>query len=108
MQNFANVASCGLISQYNEVKPGSDGGGCSLKNFQLLLMRRITVRGFVCIDTASQIGDSMAELTAGYMAGKIVVKEDVQEVGIEDYTKVVRMLYSGANTGKLMMKVAPE
>jgi NADPH-dependent curcumin reductase CurA len=36
------------------------------------------------------------------------VREDIQEGGIEDYTQVVRRLYSGANTGKLMLKVAPE
>ena len=49
----------------------------------------------------------MAELTEGYKAGKIKVKEDIQ-CGIENYTNVVRRLYSGQNTGKLMLKVAEE
>ena len=32
------VASCGVISEYNNVRPGSEGGNSSIKNFQMLLM----------------------------------------------------------------------
>ena len=67
--NFAKVASCGIISQYNNVRPGSDGGNVSLKNFQMILMRRITMSGFICVDHVSQIGDAMAELITGYKSG---------------------------------------
>eukprot|EP01048_Picozoa_sp_COSAG05_P024082 COSAG05_NODE_5501_length_1158_cov_1.240793_2_plen_89_part_00 len=72
------------------------------------LQRRISVRGFICVDHVADIGDAMAELMEGYHAGKIKVKEDIQEGSVEDYTKVVRRLYSGENTGKLMLKVAEE
>ena len=54
------------------------------------------------------MGDAMVELMEGYHAGKIKVKEDIQEGGVEDYTQVVRRLYSGENTGKLMLKIAEE
>ena len=66
------------------------------------------MRGFICVDHVAAIGDAMAELTEGYKAGKIKVKEDIQAAGIEAYTKVVRRLYSGENSGKLMLKVAEE
>ena len=66
------------------------------------------MKGFICVDNVADIGDAMAELTEGYKAGKIKVKEDIQVAGIESYTKVVRRLYSGENTGKLMLKVAEE
>jgi NADPH-dependent curcumin reductase len=77
--------------------------------FALVLpQRRISVQGFICVDNVADIGDAMAELTEGYKAGKIKVKEDIQVAGIESYTNVVRRLYAGENTGKLMLKIAEE
>jgi len=48
---------------------------------------------------------AMAQLGGLVQQGKLKVREDIQEVGVEEYPRIVRMLYSGQNTGKLMMKL---
>jgi hypothetical protein len=51
------------------------------------------------------LGEAKAELGKLAAEGKIKYVEDIQE-GIETYPATVRMLMSGANTGKLILKLA--
>lgn len=102
MRNFGRIAYCGSISGYNQ---GEDVT-MTVKNYEMILMRRLTVQGFVCPDHLSELGAAFAELIPLVSSGKIQIKEDVREVSIDKYTSVVRALYSGANKGKLMMKIA--
>jgi len=104
MKNFGNIAFCGSISGYNSNE--GDSTSMTVKNYEMILMRRIKIQGFICSDHAADMLSAMGELGTLVKAGKLQVREDIQEVGIEDYPKVVRMLYSGKNTGKLMMKLA--
>merc|ERR1712187_571972 len=104
INRFGRIAYCGSISGYNQ----GEFDPTSVNQFQMILMRRLKVQGFVCIDHIGDIMKCFAELLQLYMAGKMVVKEDIDTSGIENYTKVVRKLYGGANTGKLMMKVGNE
>ena len=56
---FARVAFCGSISQYN-----AKGLWEGPSNWNMILMRRITVQGFIVVDHAGSIGESMAEIGA--------------------------------------------
>ncbi len=51
----STVASCGVISEYNNVQPGSEGGNCNLKNFQMVLMVRTVADQLVCGSTSPSI-----------------------------------------------------
>jgi NADPH-dependent curcumin reductase CurA len=49
-----------------------------------------------------------AELLVLYVRGKMKVQEDIQETKVSNYVQCVNMLYTGKNSGKLMMKVSEE
>mmetsp|Transcript_102232 Transcript_102232/g.329631 ORF Transcript_102232/g.329631 Transcript_102232/m.329631 type:complete len:372 (-) Transcript_102232:84-1199(-) len=101
MRNFGRIAFCGAISSYNSADQKAP-----VTNFAMVLMRRLTVQGFVCVDYIAQLGDALAELTPLVKGGGIKVREDIQEVKVDAYPSIVRMLYDGQNKGKLMMKIA--
>jgi len=97
--NYARIAVCGQISGYN----GEDGD-VPLKNFQMINHRRLTVRGFVCVDFAEQMPACIEYLSKLMKEGKIKYKEDVQK-GLDRYVEVVNKLFDGSNTGKLILEL---
>lgn len=103
MKTFSNIAFCGSISGYNAHEGASQT--MTVNNYDMILMRRIKVQGFICSDHVADMPTAMAELGGLVQQGKLKVREDIQEVGAEEYPRIVRMLYSGQNTGKLMMKL---
>lgn len=96
-RNKAKVAVCGSISEYDDNWSGQ-------KNWNMILMRRITVQGFICMDHFDELAEAKAELAALANEGKLKYVEDIQE-GLANYPSTVRMLLSGTNSGKLILKV---
>eukprot|EP00438_Fugacium_kawagutii_P022020 Skav200856 [mRNA] locus=scaffold2484:125910:127091:+ [translate_table: standard] len=103
MNRFGRIAYCGHISGYN-----SESAAVQVNQFQMVLMRRLKIQGFICVDHMGDMMKCFAELLDLYVHGKMKVQEDIQEVPISKYVETVNMLYSGKNTGKLMMKVSDE
>ena len=97
MRNHARVAVCGSISEYDDAWAGQ-------RNWNLILMRRLKIQGFICTDQMAHLGTAKAELSALAAAGKLQYTEDIRE-GLETYPATVRLLFSGENTGKLILKV---
>ena len=97
MRNNGKVAVCGSISEYDDNWTGQ-------KNWNLILMRRLSVQGFICTDQMAHLAEAKAELSALAAAKKIEYLEDIRE-GLATYPATVRLLFSGANTGKLILKV---
>jgi NADPH-dependent curcumin reductase CurA len=97
MRNHGRVAVCGSISEYDDKWTG-------LKNANLILMRRLRLQGFICTDHMALLGEAKAELAGLVKEGKLQYVEDVHE-GLETYPATVRLLFSGGNTGKLILKV---
>lgn len=95
-RNKMKYALCGSISEYNDSWNGQ-------KNFNMILMRRISVQGFICTDHFDELADATAELSKLANEGKLTVKEDIRD-GLENYISVVNLLFSGSNTGKLILK----
>ena len=102
MNTFGRIAYCGSISSYNS------GISFPVTNYHMILMRRLKIQGFICADHLADFGLCIGELLAYHRAGKIHVKEDIDERSVDQYPAVVRKLYSGLNDGKLIMKIAPE
>ena len=102
MNNFGRIAICGAISQY-EGKMGEKATG--FKNVEMLLMRRLSMQGFVVVDHLASVGEAMGEISAGIAAGTIKWKADIREGTIDDYVKTVSLLLSGGNNGKLILKL---
>eukprot|EP00438_Fugacium_kawagutii_P030351 Skav223234 [mRNA] locus=scaffold2231:307719:311862:- [translate_table: standard] len=103
MNRFGRIAYCGHISGYN-----SESAAVQVNQFQMILMRRLKIQGFICMDHFGDMMKSTAELLDLYVQGKMKVQEDIQEVPVAKYVQCVNMLYSGKNNGKLMMKVSDE
>mmetsp|Transcript_32053 Transcript_32053/g.75178 ORF Transcript_32053/g.75178 Transcript_32053/m.75178 type:complete len:339 (+) Transcript_32053:107-1123(+) len=96
MRNNGKVAVCGSISEYDDKWTG-------WQNANMILNRRLTVQGFICGDHAALLQEAKAEIIKLVLDGKVKYAEDIQD-GLENYPSVVRMLLSGANKGKLMIK----
>jgi NADPH-dependent curcumin reductase CurA len=98
----ARIALCGLISGYNakELAPGP-------KHFANILMKRARVEGFIIIDYWPRLGEFAAEMAGWLAAGKI--KYDVHVVkGLENALDALGLLFTGGNTGKLLVQVSDE
>ena len=94
------IVICGLISQYNATE---DHG---VKNFDEVIMKRLTIGGFVVLDHMADRGEEAVGALAGWMAeGKIKPMETITE-GLETAPTALNRLYDGDNIGKLLIKVA--
>ncbi|MBK8071748.1 MAG: NADP-dependent oxidoreductase [Ramlibacter sp.] len=96
----ARIIICGAISQYNNTTPVQGP-----KNYLSLLVNRARMEGIVVFDYADRYHLAIAEM-AGYLKdGRMKSKEDVVE-GLENFPEALLKLFSGANFGKLVLKVA--
>ncbi len=93
------ISTCGLISQYNatEEVPGPN-------NYPMILMRRLKVQGFIILDYVDRYPEAISALSQWLAEGKIKVHQDVTD-GLENALETVKKLYTGANNGKLMIRV---
>lgn len=99
---YARIAFCGAISTYTG-NMGSNAMGP--KNFEMILMRRLTIQGFICVDHLASVPESFAEIGQALKAGQLKQKEDIREVDIESYVETVNNLFTGGNTGKLIIRL---
>ena len=102
MNNFGRVALCGMISTYNAETPAP-----GLDDFARILMRRLTIRGFIIIDYLPRAGEAFAELGPLVMSGQLKWKAHVVD-GLENAADAVNLLFTGAHDGKLVVRVSAE
>lgn len=95
----ARVALCGLISGYNETEPPPGP-----RAFGNLLTKRGLVQGFIVLDHFHQAAEAGAEIGGYIAAGRLEVLETVVE-GFERLPEALNMLFDGANTGKLVVRL---
>jgi NADPH-dependent curcumin reductase CurA len=100
MNLFGRIAICGLISEYNATSepPG-------MKNFRVILVRRLRVQGLIVFDWAKRYHEGVADLVKWSKEGKLKLKEDVREGGIDAFAETVNLLFTGGNFGKLVLRV---
>jgi NADPH-dependent curcumin reductase len=97
----ARVVLCGAIANYNAAEPKGP------RNYMNLLVRRARMEGFVVFDYLSRTDEAMAELVPLVMEGKLRHREDVRD-GLDSAPAALVDLYSGDNSGKLLVKIADE
>jgi len=100
MNVHGRIALCGLISGYTatEVPPGP-------KNIRAVLTQRLRLQGLIVFDWADRIPEAIEHLGQWHADGLLNIREDVQTGGVDAFPDVVNMLYTGANNGKLVLKV---
>jgi NADPH-dependent curcumin reductase len=93
------IPTCGLISRYNNTKPVPGP-----YNYDMILMKRLRVEGFIVSDFAERFPEAIDSLREWMSEGNIKVRLDMVD-GLENALQTVKKLFTGANKGKLMIRV---
>ncbi len=91
-----------MISGYN-----SEGVAAGPTDFARILMHRLTIRGFIVIDFIPRAMEAIAELAPAVMSGQLKWKAHVVD-GLENAAEAVKLLFTGAHDGKLLVRISPE
>jgi NADPH-dependent curcumin reductase CurA len=94
----ARFAICGMIEGYNEAQP------TCLKFIMRIIAMRIRLQGFIYTDYMAKMGDFYREM-GGWIASGQVKSRDTVEEGLDKTLDAFLGLFSGANTGKMLVKL---
>lgn len=94
----ARVVICGAISQYN------DAHFMGLKNYMKIVSARGTMSGIIVLDYFPRAQEAIDDLGNWLSKGKIKYKEHVVD-GLENFSSALKMLFTGENNGKLLIKI---
>lgn len=95
----ARIILCGLISEYNETEK------VGIRNLWQVLTQEATIHGYLISKYVDRFAEGGAQMGKWMAEGRIVMDEDIQE-GLENAYPAFMRLFSGANTGKLILKIA--
>jgi NADPH-dependent curcumin reductase CurA len=106
LNNFARVPVCGLIAHYNasELPPGPNRVPLLMHS---ILVKRLTFRGFIVTDFASQFPEFLREMCGWLRDGRIKYREDITD-GLENAPRELIGLLKGNNFGKKLLRVSPD
>jgi hypothetical protein len=97
----ARTIICGAISAYDRLGQPDVGPRWNRQ----LLVKRALVQGFLVSDHRARWGEFRARMTEWLTSGKLKYREDIVD-GIEATPRAFIGLLSGANRGKLLVRVA--
>jgi NADPH-dependent curcumin reductase CurA len=106
LNNFARVPVCGLIAHYN-ANDSPTGPNQLPMLMHAILVKRLTFRGFIVLDYASQFPDFINEMSAWLSEGRIKYREDVTD-GLENAPRELIRLLKGENFGKKIISIRPD
>ena len=94
---FARIALCGMIAGY-------DGQPLPLQNPALILVNRLTIKGFIVSEHMEVWPEALKELGTLVATGKLKPRETIAE-GIESAPEAFLGLLKGKNFGKQLVKL---
>ncbi|WP_298671993.1 NADP-dependent oxidoreductase [uncultured Sphingomonas sp.] len=94
----ARFAICGMIDIYNDGKPQE------LRYLAKVIGARINIRGFIVSDFIGRVGEFYRDMSALLQAGKLQRHETIHD-GIEAMPTAFRGLFTGGNTGKMLVRL---
>ncbi|MBO0766416.1 MAG: NADP-dependent oxidoreductase, partial [Hyphomicrobiaceae bacterium] len=89
MNRFGRIPLCGLISGYNATEPPQ-----APKNLRYVLTQRLKLQGLIVFDWADRVPVAIAQLGAWYKEGRLKIREDVRQGGLDAYPDVLNLLYT--------------
>ena len=95
----ARIVLCGLISEYNAIEKRG------IRNLWQVLAQEATIHGFLIMGFADRFAEAGPVMAQWMEEGRLRIDEDVQH-GIENAYPAFMRLFTGANTGKLVLKIA--
>ncbi len=99
MKNFGRIVICGRISQMNATSPGE-----GLKNMAHVLVKRLTIKGFLIFDHYDDYKDFENDMSNWVINKKIKWRETIVK-GIENSPQAFLDLLNGKNIGKMIVKI---
>jgi len=102
IRRFARIVLCGAISAYNSPEPHA------LKNYVQISRHSATMRGYIFFDFISEFPAAKKEVTQWCAEGKIPRKFHIVDGGVDVFPEALHQLFSGANTGKTIVRVSKE
>jgi len=93
------IVLCGAISQYNAVDERRGPA-----NYAMLIARRGRMEGFLILDYLDRFGEAQAELGKWVGEGRVKGAEHIVD-GLESAPEALNLLFTGGNTGKLMVRL---
>lgn len=94
----ARVVLCGLISEYNSPEK------LGMRNLWQVIVKQATIKGFLIAAYVPRFAEGGAQIAQWIAQGRLRVDEDIQ-FGLENAYDAFMRLFSGANTGKLVLEV---
>ena len=95
----ARIVLCGLISEYNA--PEKIG----IRNLWPVLTQEATIYGYLIMNYAPRFAEAGAVMAQWMKEGRLRIDEDLQQ-GLENAYPAFMRLFTGANTGKLVLQIA--
>jgi NADPH-dependent curcumin reductase len=93
------VVLCGAISGYN-----SRGTATGPPNYTMLIVRRGRMEGFIILDYIDRFPEAQAAMGQWLASGQLKSAEHIVE-GLEHAPDALNLLFTGGNTGKVIVKV---
>ena len=102
MNDHGRIPVCGTIGWYSGVEPGEN---LLPRAWRSILVKRLTVQGFIILDHFDQFPTFQSEVSPFVMDGRIKYRESVTE-GLSSAPAAFLDLLKGGNFGKQLVKVA--
>ncbi|HZZ35345.1 MAG TPA: NADP-dependent oxidoreductase [Caulobacteraceae bacterium] len=97
---FARIALCGGISQYNATDMGE-----GIRGILQIVGKQIRLEGFIVSSHTNMQAAFIKDMAEWTAAGKLKWRETVKE-GIEKAPEAFMELFTGGNTGKMLVKLS--
>ncbi|RJQ77955.1 MAG: NADP-dependent oxidoreductase [Desulfobacteraceae bacterium] len=98
MNPFGRIPVCGMISQYNTLKP------YGVRNLRNVLIQRLKMQGFIVSDHAGRRTDALADIGRWLLEGRLKYRESITQ-GLENAPAAFIGLMTGKNFGKQLVKL---
>ncbi len=95
---FARFAMCGQIENYS-------GGGAPIKGLTYVVGKRLRLEGFIVSDHLGRMGEFLSEMVPWIRSGRVRSEQTVDN-GIESAPGAFLKLFTGGNTGKMLVKLS--
>jgi NADPH-dependent curcumin reductase CurA len=99
MRPFGRIALCGAISQYNDTEPAPGPN-----NLTMAIGLGLTLKGFIVSHYQNMAADFRRDMEGWIRSGEVVYKETVFD-GIDKAPDAFIGLFTGANTGKMIVNL---
>jgi NADPH-dependent curcumin reductase CurA len=101
MRINGRVALCGMISNFDAANPRHD-----ISKLIGVVLKRITIRGFIVRDHEDMRPAFESQVSQWLRDGKVISKDTIYD-GLEHAVEALFGVMSGANVGKMLVKLDP-